>query len=318
MASLSGLSKSGASVKISRDLKNINEEPVEGVYCELATDADIFEWRIWFEGPGDSPYQGGVFEASMNFPQDYPMAPPTLRVLSEFWHPNVYRDGKVCISILHPPGNDPLSGELPEERWMPSQTVGTIMLSFQSMLSDPNISSPANLDASLQWRDHRQDFLERTKALVEKANRRVPPHVKIPHPDTDPEEKNKRLDKMKVLNELNTFSLHEGGGSSDEGSEDDSGSDEGSEEDSGEDSAECPLCKTAMTKNKTALKCPSCPTMRSKKKFLCGRKCYVFDCGEILPTGVCDREITAAEGWKCVLKIHKDDPNAEENFLATL
>jgi len=44
----------------------------------------------------------------------------------------------------------------------------------------------------------------------------------------------------------------------------------------------------------------------------------VFDCGEILPTGVCDREITAAEGWKCVLKIHKDDPNAEENFLATL
>jgi hypothetical protein len=33
----------------------------------------------------------------------------------------VYPDGKVCISILHPPGVDEMSGELPEERWLPTQ-----------------------------------------------------------------------------------------------------------------------------------------------------------------------------------------------------
>ena len=64
-------------------------------------------------------------------------------------HPSVYPDGKVCISILHPPGEDAMSGELPEERWLPTQTVGTVLLSVISMLNDPNTSSPANVDASV-------------------------------------------------------------------------------------------------------------------------------------------------------------------------
>lgn len=33
------------------------------------------------------------------------------------------QDGELCISILHPPGEDPHSGEKPEERWNPTQTV---------------------------------------------------------------------------------------------------------------------------------------------------------------------------------------------------
>ena len=29
----------------------------------------------------------------------------------------------MCISILHPPVDDPQSGELPSERWNPTQNV---------------------------------------------------------------------------------------------------------------------------------------------------------------------------------------------------
>jgi hypothetical protein len=47
----------------------------------------------------------------------------------------------------------------------------------------------AFLDASIQWRDHRQDFLKKIGTLSEKAKKRVPTHIKIPHPDTDPEER---------------------------------------------------------------------------------------------------------------------------------
>ena len=35
----------------------------------------------------------------------------------------VYPDGKVCISILHPPGDDPNGYELATERWSPVHTV---------------------------------------------------------------------------------------------------------------------------------------------------------------------------------------------------
>lgn len=78
----------------------------------------------------------------MSFPQDYPNKPPTVKFVSDMWHPNVYPDGKVCISILHSPGDDPMGYEQASERWSPVQTVETIMLSIISMLSSPNDESP--------------------------------------------------------------------------------------------------------------------------------------------------------------------------------
>ena len=94
---------------------------------------------------------GGYFNAIMTFPQNYPNSPPSVRFTSEMWHPNgeliaswlifmsmiwsclltmhyfelsVYPDGRVCISILHPPGEDPNGYELASERWTPVHTVG--------------------------------------------------------------------------------------------------------------------------------------------------------------------------------------------------
>jgi len=198
-----------AAAKIAKDLKLMKEDPVEGIFCELVDDSSLFEWRIYIEGPGDSPYQGAIYQAKMEFPQDYPMSPPKLRFQSEFWHPNVYPDGRVCISILHPPGEDALNpDERPEERWLPTQTVSTIMLSVISMLNAPNIHSPANVDASVEFRDFRHKYIERCKKLVVKAQRNVPSHVKIPHPDTDPVEREKKIQKMKILNN-NNFSLYD-------------------------------------------------------------------------------------------------------------
>ncbi len=60
----------------------------------------------------------------------------------------VYPDGRVCISILHTP--DPMNtDEREEETWRPILTVESILVSVCSMLSDPNFSSPANVDASV-------------------------------------------------------------------------------------------------------------------------------------------------------------------------
>ena len=44
----------------------------------------------------------------------------------------VYTTGVVCISILHPPGDDPNGYEHASERWSPVQTVSTILLSISA------------------------------------------------------------------------------------------------------------------------------------------------------------------------------------------
>lgn len=63
----------------------------------------------------------------------------------------VDKNGDVCISILHEPGEDKYGYEKPEERWLPIHTVETIMISVISMLADPNGDSPANVDAAVRF-----------------------------------------------------------------------------------------------------------------------------------------------------------------------
>ena len=81
----------------------------------------------------------------------------------------VYDDGRVCISILHSPGDDPHGYETAAERWSPVHSVESIILSIISMLSSPNDESPANVDAAKQWREDRDGFKKRVARIVRKS-----------------------------------------------------------------------------------------------------------------------------------------------------
>ncbi|XP_026062533.1 ubiquitin-conjugating enzyme E2 R2-like [Carassius auratus] len=138
------------------EMKSLQEEPVEGFKITLVDEADLYNWEVAIFGPPNTHYEGGYFKARIKFPIDYPYSPPTFRFLTKMWHPNIYENGDVCISILHPPVDDPQSGELPSERWNPTQNVRTILLSVISLLNEPNTFSPANVDASVMYRKWRE------------------------------------------------------------------------------------------------------------------------------------------------------------------
>jgi len=62
----------------------------------------------------------------------------------------VYKDGRVCISILHEAKADEFNQqEKMSEKWRPILGPEAVLLSVLSMLSDPNFESPANVDASV-------------------------------------------------------------------------------------------------------------------------------------------------------------------------
>lgn len=138
------------------EFKSLQEEPVEGFRVKIANEDNLFEWEVALFGPPRTLYEGGYFKAGMKFPPDYPYSPPSVKFLTKVWHPNVYENGDLCISILHPPIDDPQSGELPCERWNPTQNVRTILLSVISLLNEPNTYSPANVDASVMYRKWRE------------------------------------------------------------------------------------------------------------------------------------------------------------------
>lgn len=167
---------------------------------------------MFVSGPSGTPYEGGVFPALLTFPKDYPLSPPSMKFTCDLFHPNskwiifearfnnrfykflVYPDGRVCISILHPPGDDPNQYESSSERWSPVQSIEKILLSVVSMLAgkknkpnfkdpfcntlylykciyilEPNDESGANIDACKLWRSDREAFNAIVRENVRKS-----------------------------------------------------------------------------------------------------------------------------------------------------
>lgn len=162
----------GAIRTLTTELKNLQTQPVEG-FTISTNDDNLFVWTVAIYGPPNTMYQGGYFKAVINFPHNYPYSPPSVKFSTKMYHPNVYANGDLCISILHPPVDDPHSGELPCERWNPTQNVRTILLSVISLLNEPNTSSPANVDASVAYRKWKEgsdpEYANIVQSQVEKS-----------------------------------------------------------------------------------------------------------------------------------------------------
>ncbi|TKC41374.1 hypothetical protein EI555_013713 [Monodon monoceros] len=152
--------------RLMAEYKQLTLNPPEGIVAGPMNEENFFEWEALIMGPEDTCFEFGVFPAILSFPLDYPLSPPKMRFTCEMFHPNIYPDGRVCISILHAPGDDPMGYESSAERWSPVQSVEKILLSVVSMLAEPNDESGANVDASKMWRDDREQFYKIAKQIT--------------------------------------------------------------------------------------------------------------------------------------------------------
>jgi ubiquitin-conjugating enzyme E2 G1 len=139
------------------------KEPNE--YYIIREPEDFYEWSIVLFGPPDSIYEGGVFECILIFPRTYPNNPPEFKFITTIPHPNIYKDGKVCMSILHE-GVDETGYENVSERWTPAHSVNTILISFLLILVDPNIESPADVDNCIAYRNNYDNYKKQIYKLI--------------------------------------------------------------------------------------------------------------------------------------------------------
>ncbi|KAK9894823.1 ubiquitin-conjugating enzyme [Cystobasidium minutum MCA 4210] len=161
---------SASAALLRRYLMALRKNPVDGFSAGLVDDDNVYEWEVTIFGPQDSLYEGGFLKGRLSFPQEFPLRPPTFKFTTEMWHPNVYKDGRLCISILHE-GEDQYGHEDAGERWLPVHTIESIILSIISMLSAdvPDTSSPANVDAAKQVREDFEGYKKRVRRLARKS-----------------------------------------------------------------------------------------------------------------------------------------------------
>lgn len=154
---------------ILNDLKTIEANRENEYFSVGLIDDDIYYWEVVIFGPRDTPFESGIFKAEMKFPINYPEEPPTFRFITSMWHPNIDKDGNVCISILHKSGNDDYGYEQLNERWMPVRSAESVIMSIVALLDSPNCESSANPDAGLQLRENVEEYKKKVRKFAQRS-----------------------------------------------------------------------------------------------------------------------------------------------------
>ena len=85
------------------------------------------------------------------------MSPPKVVFDTKIYHPNIGTQsvttdnlGRICLDIL-------------KKNWSPALQVKSVLLSIQSLLSEPNPDDPLNNEAADQWKNNKNNALAKAK-----------------------------------------------------------------------------------------------------------------------------------------------------------
>lgn len=125
--------------RLIKDIKHIMKNPLtsEGIYY-VHDEANIMKGYAMIIGPSDTPYFGGYYFFEFSFPTNYPYSPPVVKYCTNGenirFNPNLYTNGKVCVSILNTWEGD---------KWSACQTINSVLLTLCSILcKNPLLNEP--------------------------------------------------------------------------------------------------------------------------------------------------------------------------------
>ena len=98
--------------------------PTPGVSA-FPKNGDLLHWTGTIIGPEGTPYAGLTLKLDFKFPARYPYVAPEVVFKTPIYHPNVDMSGRICLDIL-------------KDKWSAVLNVGSVLLSLQSLLGEPN------------------------------------------------------------------------------------------------------------------------------------------------------------------------------------
>eukprot|EP00930_Biecheleria_cincta_P003824 TRINITY_DN104736_c0_g1_i1.p1 TRINITY_DN104736_c0_g1~~TRINITY_DN104736_c0_g1_i1.p1 ORF type:complete len:212 (-),score=19.86 TRINITY_DN104736_c0_g1_i1:103-738(-) len=138
MATFNGQLTALASKRLIKEKAKLEKDREElescGIY--MAWGDEIRQATALIVGPEGTPYENGFYFFDMQIPDNYPMHPPKVDFKTGDgrvrFNPNLYVEGKVCLSIL---------GTWSGPSWSTTLTLRTVLVSIQSLLSEHPIQN---------------------------------------------------------------------------------------------------------------------------------------------------------------------------------
>jgi len=95
---------------------------------------------VKFPGPPGTPYEGGLWDVTVELPDDYPYKSPSVGFKNRIFHPNIEQTrGSVCLDVLN-------------MTWTPIYGLVNVFEVFlPQLLAYPNASDPLNSEAGKAW-----------------------------------------------------------------------------------------------------------------------------------------------------------------------
>jgi len=129
----SGAGNATATKRIQRELKEICQSPSAQWSAGPVAD-DLFEWQFAVRGPPGTDFEGGIYTGRIALPMNYPLAPPSIMMLTPNGRWEVGK--KICLSNTnyHP------------DLWQPAWGIRTIIEALRSHFPFPGDGAIGALD----------------------------------------------------------------------------------------------------------------------------------------------------------------------------
>ena len=158
------------------DISDIIKNPlhINNIYYEH-DEENILVGYAMIVGPEDTPYYGGFYFFKFNYPHNYPHSPPKVTYYTNDgvtrFNPNLYKSGKVCLSVLN---------TWRGEGWTGCQTISSILLTLSSILNEnPLLNEPGIKECHRDFKNYNNiiQFKNYEVALIRMLNKQSLPEI---------------------------------------------------------------------------------------------------------------------------------------------
>ena len=136
--------------RLKKEMNELLNNPPCNCSAGLVNDDNFYIWQATILGPTQSPYEGGIFNLKIEFPQDYPFKPPKVQFVTPIYHCNVSSNGSICLDIL-------------KDQWSPALTISKVLLSICSLIDDPNPNDPLVADIADLFIKNKELFVKKAR-----------------------------------------------------------------------------------------------------------------------------------------------------------
>jgi|TARA_Y100000389_G_C17424440_1_gene498690 ubiquitin-protein ligase len=162
--------------RLAKDVIDIIKNPLHnnGIYYKHDDD-DMLKGYALIIGPDETIYNYGYYLFQFKFKKEYPYKPPIVEYLTNEnnirFHPNLYRNGKVCLSLLNT-----WSGE----QWTSCQTIRTILLNLVTLFHNKPLLNEPGITEKYKYFKEYNDIIKYSNyntAIVSFLKNKIKPEI---------------------------------------------------------------------------------------------------------------------------------------------